>query len=79
MKSMKNELYLNKNLYGKKSIQEARKAYGELADIQLDSRNEYWVCSFFQCVYGEERTMQEFENYLIGLTNQEREQNDDDM
>lgn len=33
----------------------------------------------FQCVYGEERTMLEFENYLIGLTNQEREQNDDDM
>lgn len=70
---MQNKLYLNKDLYGKKSIQEAKKAYEGLADIRLEQTENYWICVFARCAYGEERTMREFENYLIGLSNRERQ------
>lgn len=73
MNKMENKLFLNQDLYGRKSIQEARMDYKKLAKIEMEEADGYWICSFLQCTYGLKRTMLEFENYLIGLSNRERQ------
>ena len=48
---------------------EAIQAYGRLASVKTEEEEDCWVLHFSDCVYGEARTMKEFENYLIGLEN----------
>lgn len=72
MMQMKNELYLNQELYSEKMIREAIYVYKGLAKILVLKEEQYWVCKFDDCIYGLERTKKEFENYLIQLWNQSR-------
>ncbi len=47
--------------------------YKKLAKIEIEEADGYWICTFLQCTYGLKRTMLEFENYLIGLSNRVRQ------
>ncbi|MBQ4529616.1 MAG: HxsD-like protein [Lachnospiraceae bacterium] len=66
-----NKLYLNRKIYDKKFILQAIADFSQLALIQLSEKKEYWVCSFKNCKVSTNRTINEFENYLIGLSNRE--------
>lgn len=66
-----NNLYLNKELYNRKSIVQARSDFSHLVTIQFSENDKYWICSFEQCKVSMCRIKNEFENYLIGLSNRE--------
>ena len=67
---MNHELLLSKEVYSKSDLQIAMDAYRSFADISIFERDQYWQIDFAHCKYGAERTMKEFENYMIGLANQ---------
>ena len=46
-----------------------RTMYSEYADITIENFDGYWKLSFTHCKYDELVTIQEFENYLIGMEN----------
>ena len=60
-------LNLCKEIYSGKVIEIAQKAYSELADISVEEKSLYWQISFARCIYGEEKTKLEFENFVISL------------
>lgn len=62
-------LRLNKELYEKDSLQDAVNAYRELAKIEVQEQDFYWIIQFGQCRYEEKQTVAEFENYLIDRMN----------
>lgn len=62
-------LRLNKELYEKDSLQDAMNAYRELAKIEVQEQDFYWIIQFWQCRYEEKQTVAEFENYLIDRMN----------
>lgn len=64
-------LYLNKEIYNRKLIVQAITDFLQLAIIQLSESDRYWICSFKQCKVSASRIINEFENYLIDLSNQE--------
>lgn len=66
---MSKSLFLNKELYCRVKIERAIFAYKELSQIEISDSGQHWVCDFRDCIYGERLTMQEFENYLIGVLN----------
>lgn len=45
--------------------------FSHVAMVRLLENEEYWVCSFEKCTVSMNRTINEFENYLIGLSNRE--------
>ncbi len=63
------KLVLNKEVFSVNQITAAKIAYKDIADIKISSKKNYFVVNFFKCKYDEERTIREFENYLIGLEN----------
>lgn len=63
MLKLKEDLYCEDNIIG------CIRAYKSLAEIIYKKDADYWILSFKNCKYGEERTVKEFENYLIGLEN----------
>ena len=67
---MKHKLLLNKEIFTESDLRIAKAAYVSFADIKVSDAAQYWVISFSNCKYGEERTVKEFENYMIGLANQ---------
>lgn len=69
---MKKTLRLRKEIYKKENIMKAKEAFLKLADIYLDENDMYFECTFENCKYDELRTMFEFENFLIGISNSER-------
>lgn len=68
---MNNKLLLNKKIYDKKYIIHTIKDFSSMANIKLESNNEYWICYFYKCKVSVIITMREFENYLIGVSNRE--------
>ena len=69
---MNNELYLNKEIYSKSAIIETIMAFHNLSEIHLEESDIYRICIFSRCRFSIERTMLEFENYLISISNRER-------
>lgn len=67
---MKHELLLNKEFFTESDLRTAKAVYDTLADIKVSDAEQYWEISFSNCKYGGERTVKEFENYMIGLANQ---------
>ena len=67
---MKTKLYLTNELFDLTVIQHAAADYGHLAHIAISQRGKDWVITFRNCKYDPDRTVKEFENYLIGLANQ---------
>ena len=66
---MSNSLFLNKQIYCLQYIERAVQAYRSIATIKIVPDKGYWVCVFEDCVYDNETTKREFENYVIALMN----------
>lgn len=62
-------LKLDNEIYSSKSINLAKEAYSMLADIHVISGRNTTELVFSNCKYDEDRTVKEFENYIIGLEN----------
>lgn len=62
---------LNKGLYNESIIKQAIRDYRSIALIELSEDHSFYYLQFNECKYDEERTVREFENYLIDLTNVE--------
>ena len=62
-------LKLNNDIFSLKSIGIAKEAYSELATIAVIQGRRNTELIFTNCKYGEDLTVKEFENYLIGLEN----------
>ena len=62
-------LKLNREIYFIQNIQEALLAYKDYADINIKESATIVELSFKKCLYDENMTVREFENYLIGLEN----------
>lgn len=67
--TMSNSLFLNKEIYCPQYIEMAVQAYRSIATVKIVSDKGYWVCVFEDCVYDNETTKREFENYVIALVN----------
>ena len=63
-----NDLYLSKELYSAKNIENAVKAFKGLANIKIKQDEKYYVCTIKSSRYSVEETSNEFENYIIDLT-----------
>lgn len=66
------QLKLKKELYPLSYISTAQAAYAEICQMQVDENDTHWLCNFSACKYEEQRTIMEFENYLINLINCKR-------
>ena len=62
-------LSVNTDIYSIENILYAAEAYKNLAKINILRKSETAKIVFRNCKYDEERTVREFENYLIGLEN----------
>lgn len=62
-------LKINNEIFSAATISIAREAYSDLANIAVFSGKKNTELVFTHCRYDEERTVKEFENYLIGLEN----------
>ena len=63
----------SKEFYPIGIIQKAIHAYSELAVIDIvEESEEYFKCSFSDCVTDSERIICEFDNYLLELLNSTR-------
>lgn len=62
-------LYLTKELFEEGKIWQALEDYRALADIHIEIGNDNYICIFKDCKYDVKRTIMEFENYLIDLSN----------
>jgi hypothetical protein len=63
------ELTLNKGIFTEKLLKRAMDDFADLADIKVENKNNQWILYFLNCRSGQEKTIREFENYLIGLEN----------
>ncbi len=66
---MKNKLFLHKEIYTERNIKRAIKAYEELATIKIEQEEQYFICEIIDSRYDLQRTVWEFENYIIALSN----------
>jgi hypothetical protein len=64
-----NDLYLSKELYSVQNIENAIKAFNNLARIKIKQDEKYYICTIQSSKYSVEETFSEFENYIIDLTN----------
>lgn len=64
-----NELLLSKDIYNISAIKQTISAFSELAKISLYNNASHYVCVFENCIYAQDETIKEFENYLIDLCN----------
>ncbi len=63
------KLVLKQEIFSLKNIKEAQEAYKKIANIMVVEKQGSVVIRFLHCKYDEDRTVKEFENYLIGLEN----------
>lgn len=61
------ELFLAKEFYTDTYINKARRDYKGITDITIIDEGSYYRLIFQDCIYPEDITMCEFENYLIDL------------
>jgi hypothetical protein len=66
------ELRLKQEIFSQAVIQQAIADYQGLAQIQMTITDTDYCLLFKNCIYPIERTMKEFENYVIGLTYQKK-------
>ena len=64
-----NDLCLSKELYSVQNIENAIKAFSDLAKIKIKQDEKYYICTIQSSRYSVEETFSEFENYIIDLTN----------
>ena len=64
-----NRMTLQKEIYQKSAILHAIQAFAQIATIRLEEEEEkYYVLTFEQCVADQQRTMDEFGNYVLAET-----------
>lgn len=63
------KITVNLEIYSEKTIQKAIQDYHSLAKISVKHRKERATITFWHCKYDENKTVKEFENYLIGIEN----------
>lgn len=61
------ELCISKRIYSEYSLRQAIRAYSSFAAISFEEQADYWSLHFSNCVYDASVTVQEFENYIIGV------------
>lgn len=66
---MSDTLMLNSDIYSNVFLDYAIKQYFGIAEISFMVKGKYYICTFKNCKYGIQRTISEFENYMIGLMN----------
>lgn len=66
------QLKLKKELYSLSDIRTAQAAYAGICQLEVGENDTHWLCNFSACKYEEQRTIMEFENYLIDLINCKR-------
>lgn len=64
-----NELKLSTNIFGIRNVEKAIVAYKDLCKIGINYTGNYIICEFTDCIYDNEETIREFENYIIDLMN----------
>lgn len=67
---MNRYLLLNKNLYEEKAIRRTILDFFHIAAIKLIEEADYWKCFFEHTKVSVDKTVYEFENYLIAISNQ---------
>lgn len=63
------KLVLKQEIFSLRNIKEAQEAYKKIANIMVIEKQDSVVIRFLHCKYDGDRTVKEFENYLIGLEN----------
>lgn len=58
---------LHQEIYSLDDVHNAQEAYKKIATIAVVPYTNYWRCEFTACVADVQMTMQEFENYCIGM------------
>lgn len=56
-------------MYNIDNINLTKDDFSNIADIIVSDNNKYWICEFINSKASIERTIIEFENYLIDLSN----------
>ncbi len=65
-------LSLSDELYPFRLVKQATQAFDQIAHIEVNPSEGRTVCSFSQCLYDDDQTAREFENYLIDLMGTQR-------
>jgi len=68
-----NKLILEREIYSESMIKKAIEDYSLIAQIKMDKNDSGIVCTFIKTEYDLDKTIDEFENYLIDLTNSNRD------
>lgn len=61
-----NEIQLHRKLFPLKYIRMTIEAYSGICKVQVTEEENYYICTFRDCIYDSAQTVMEFENYLIG-------------
>ena len=62
-------LLLHDDIYSRSSIEFACRAYSDIAEISLKDCGDHTELVFADCLYDVDKTVKEFENYLINTEN----------
>ena len=57
------------HIYSREAIEKAIEGFTSLGNVTVVTGPAYHNCLFMSCKYGEEKTAQEFENYMIDFMN----------
>ncbi len=60
-----NKLILSKKIYNENYIEQCIKEFSELSHISIINNKDSCTLVFEDCIYDENTTIKEFENYLI--------------
>lgn len=63
------KIKIRSEIFSEKNIKKALNDYKNITKASFKKGNIYHTITFWKCVYDEELTVKEFENYLIGLEN----------
>ena len=63
------QIIITKEIFSKTSLERAMQDYSNLCEFSIAEKADEWEVRFSNCRFDEQRTVNEFENYLIGLEN----------
>lgn len=63
------EVNIKREIYSDDTIKQTIKAYNNFASITVKFEDKQAEITFCKCKYDETQTINEFENYMIGLEN----------
>lgn len=63
------KIKINRSVYSDDTIEKTMMVYKNHAVTTVQYKCDYAIVTFWKCKYGEEQTIKEFENYMIGVEN----------